>query len=157
MIRTNRSRAFTLVELLVVIAIIGVLTSIAVLAISNARQKARDTKRVADVRQILMSLELYNNDYNGYPVELTPVTLGEGEYSALCLGGFKDVCDPGEDVFQGIVPSSPTPADGTCSEADNDYSYSTPGGGEFLIEFCLGAGVGQLTAGPHSASPSGLQ
>jgi general secretion pathway protein G len=152
-----RNRAFTLVELLVVIAIIGILSSIAVLAISNAREKARNVKRVADVRQVLMSLELYNNDFNGYPTELTPVTLGSGAFSSLCAGGFKTQCDVGEDVFQGIIPTAPTPWDGSCSESDNDYSYSTPGGGEFQIEFCLGEAVGDLVAGVHTASPSGIQ
>lgn len=155
--KNGHRRAFTLVELLVVIAIIGILSSIAVLAISNAREKARNVKRVADVRQVLMSLELYNNDYNGYPVELTPVALGDGAYSSLCASGFKTVCDPGEDVFQGIIPTAPTPADGSCSQADNDYSYSTPGGGEFQIEFCLGEAVGDLVAGIHTASPSGIE
>ncbi|MEA3248797.1 MAG: type II secretion system protein [Patescibacteria group bacterium] len=152
-----RHRAFSLVELLVVIAIIGTLSSIAVLAISNAREKGRNVKRVADVRQIVMSLELYNNDYNGYPTELSAVTLGSGAFSSLCAGGFKTACGSGEDVFQGIVPTAPTPWDGTCSEGDNDYSYSTPGGGEFQIEFCLGESVGDLVAGVHIANPSGIQ
>lgn len=152
----KKESGFTLIELLVVIAIIGLMSTIAVVALNGARQKSRDTKRVADVRQMLMSLELYNNDNNGYPVEGTPVELGQGEYAALCLGGFKDVCDPGEQVFQGILPSAPTPWDGNCSEAENQYMYSTPSG-EFQIEFCLGAGVGQLTAGTHTATPSGIE
>jgi len=155
--QTGRNRAFTLVELLVVIAIIGVLSSIAVLAISNARQKARDVKRVADIRQITMSLELYNNDHNGYPPATTPVVLGDGAYNSLCMGGFKTQCSVGEDVFQGIVPSAPTPWDGDCLEAENEYMYSTPGGGEFQIEFCLGAAVGDFVAGMHTASPSGIE
>ena len=74
--RAKRNRSFTLIELLVVIAIIGLLSTIAVVALNGARQKSRDTKRIADVRQIFISLELYNNDYDGYPEALTPVTLG---------------------------------------------------------------------------------
>ena len=153
----HKVAGFTLVELLVVIAIIGVLATIAVTGLSGARQKARDTKRIADVRQIFISLELHNNDYNGYPVELSPVTLGQGDYSALCESGFKDECDSDEIVFQGLVPSAPTPVDGSCSTGDNDYSYETPGGGEFVITFCLGGSVGDFAAGTHTASPSGIQ
>lgn len=146
-----------MIELLVVIAIIGLLSTLAVVALSSSRAKARDAKRAADIRQIFISLELYNNNSNGYPEELTPVVLGQGEYRALCAGGFKDECDPGEDVFQGIIPVAPTPIDGSCSAAENSYSYSTSGTGEFSIVFCLGNGVGELIAGLHTATPSGIQ
>ena len=56
---------FTLIELLVVIAIIGILASIVVASLNSARMKARDTRRIADLRQIQIALELYY-DANGY-------------------------------------------------------------------------------------------
>lgn len=59
--------AFTLVELLVVIAIIGLLSSVAVVALSNSRTNARDTKRIADLRQIRLALSMYYNDNGFYP------------------------------------------------------------------------------------------
>jgi prepilin-type N-terminal cleavage/methylation domain-containing protein len=61
-------KAFTLIELLVVIAIIGLLSTIAVVSLSNARVKARDTKRLADISQLQKALELYYNVNNQYPV-----------------------------------------------------------------------------------------
>jgi prepilin-type N-terminal cleavage/methylation domain-containing protein len=57
--------AFTLVELLVVIAIIGLLSTIAVVALNGARLNSRDTKRIADLKQIRLALSLYY-DANGY-------------------------------------------------------------------------------------------
>jgi len=153
----NRVAGFTLIELLVVIAIIGLLATIAVTGLSAARQKARDTKRIADVRSVFVALELYNNDYDGYPAAPSPVTLGEGNYRALCEAGFRAVCDPGETVFHGLVPTAPLPIDGSCSVDDNSYSYETPGGGEFVITFCLGGSVGDFEAGIHTASPSGIE
>ncbi|MEY4744976.1 MAG: hypothetical protein RL272_921, partial [Candidatus Parcubacteria bacterium] len=48
----SNNKGFTLIELLVVIAIIGLLSTLAVVALNSARQKSRDSKRVADIKQI---------------------------------------------------------------------------------------------------------
>jgi prepilin-type N-terminal cleavage/methylation domain-containing protein len=52
----KNKRGFTLIELLVVIVIIGLLSAIAAVTYSGARQKARDAKRVMDVRAVASSL-----------------------------------------------------------------------------------------------------
>ncbi len=39
-------------------------------ALSNSRMNARDARRVADIRQLQLALELYNNDNNKYPSSL---------------------------------------------------------------------------------------
>jgi prepilin-type N-terminal cleavage/methylation domain-containing protein len=61
------TRGFTLIELLVVIAIIGILLSTVIAALSTARQKSRDAKRVAEVTQIGRALTLYYDTYQSYP------------------------------------------------------------------------------------------
>lgn len=58
------SKGFTLIELLVVISIIALLTSIALVAMSNARQKAKTTKVTADFHQILTQIDLARNNSN---------------------------------------------------------------------------------------------
>jgi len=70
MFKLNKSqskKAFTLVELLVVIAIIGILATLSVIALNTARAKARDAKRVADVKQVTTALEMFFNDNGRYP------------------------------------------------------------------------------------------
>jgi general secretion pathway protein G len=63
-----KKQGFTLIELLVIIAIIGLLSSMSVYAINVARMKARDARRLADLRQIQTALALYYDDNNTYPV-----------------------------------------------------------------------------------------
>src|SRR3989338_5221325 len=68
--RTSRSKSgagFTLIELLVVVAIIGMLLSIISLSLGNSRLKARDTKRLSDMRQFKTGMDLYYSSGGGYP------------------------------------------------------------------------------------------
>jgi len=64
-------QGFTLIELLVVIAIIGLLATMAVVSFSGARVKARDAKRISDMKQIYNAIELYYDEYGHYPIPVT--------------------------------------------------------------------------------------
>jgi len=61
------SRGFTLIELLVVIAIIGILSSVVLASLNSARQKSRDARRIGDIKQLQLALEMYYDSNNGYP------------------------------------------------------------------------------------------
>ena len=67
--RRFHTRGFTLIELLVVIAIIAILASIILASLNTARSKSRDARRVADLKQVQLALELYNNDNSKYPLQ----------------------------------------------------------------------------------------
>lgn len=64
----RKQKGFTLIELLIVIAIIGLLATLAIVSLTSAQQRARDTKRVADVKALQTALELYYNKNASYPV-----------------------------------------------------------------------------------------
>ena len=63
----KRNKGFTLIELLVVIAIIGILSSVVLASLNSARQKSRDARRVADIGQLRLALELYFDAVRDYP------------------------------------------------------------------------------------------
>ena len=143
----NNKKGFTLIELLVVIAIIGVLSTLAVVALGSARAKARDSKRMSDLKQIGTALELFYADNGSYPVDITP---GNGLVSP-----------DGSSVYMREIPSNPTPRDdGGCP--DTNYVYNSNNGAgidvatPYTLTSCIGKGVSNLLAGPIVYTTSGF-
>lgn len=132
----NNKKGFTLIELLVVIAIIGLLATLSVVALNNARQKSRDAKRVSDIKQIQTALELYFVDADAYPA-----TLG----TSISLNGT---------TYMGQVPENPTPA-GT-NGCDYEYTSADPYD-TYTLTFCLEGTTGGLSSGTRTATPDGIQ
>ncbi len=139
---------FTLIELLVVIAIIGLLSTLSIVALNQARARSRDARRLADVKQIQTALEMYYNDLGGYPASIT-------------AGGS---IATGSVVYMDIVPKPPLPADGTCTGSgyvSTAYSYAAQAyngvtNGSYTLVYCLGSDTGGLTKGVKIATPSGI-
>jgi uncharacterized protein (TIGR02145 family)/prepilin-type N-terminal cleavage/methylation domain-containing protein len=140
MFKNRNKSAFTLIELLVVIAIIGILSTLAVVSLTNARQSARDAKRIADIKQIQTSLELYYNDNGQYPATIT---------DSIATSGI---------VYMQTYPTAPTPADGDCTDENNAYTYEVSGteNSSYSLSFCLGNKTNDLDAGVKEAIPGGI-
>ncbi len=145
--RDMNKKGFTLIELLVVIAIIGLLSTLAVVALGSAREKARDSKRLADLKQVQTALELYYTDNNEYPIVAAPgEDLGTGNYACLNNAGFAATgC---ASPYMGQVPVGPLPAE--------VYVYTSPTGTSYTIDATLEGDVNGLTD-DIQATPSGIQ
>lgn len=106
--KTSYKKGFTLIELLVVIAIIGILSSIVLASLNSARKKGRDARRVADIKQIQLALELYYDAHSNYPTSAQYATnlVSEGFISTLPLDPLSLVSYAYEAIGSGTTCSS---------------------------------------------------
>jgi hypothetical protein len=102
--------------------------------LGKMEENSSDARRTADVRQLAAALELYFNDNSRYAAtlqDLVPTVIG-------------------------VIPTAPTPPGGTCTEAQNSYTYSLIDATHYKLTFCLGGAIGGYTAGPHTLSEAGI-
>ena len=117
----KKNKGFTLIELLVVISIIGFIATASVLAFNSARMKTRDARRLADMKQIQLALDLYYDTYGQFPAN-------SDNEDGLCGGWDLGLYDS-NDTF--ISPLSPTfmpkvPGDPLftgCASMSKGYAY----------------------------------
>ncbi|MBU0611450.1 MAG: DUF1559 domain-containing protein [Armatimonadetes bacterium] len=91
MATTRRRVGFTLIELLVVIAIIAILAAILFPVFAKAREKARQSTCLNNIKQTTLGILMYAQDYD----ELLPITMEVDEHGAsTVLASWWGALDP---------------------------------------------------------------
>ncbi|MEK7082655.1 MAG: type II secretion system protein, partial [Patescibacteria group bacterium] len=121
-----KKQGFTLIELLVVIAIIGVLASVVLASVNTARAKSRDARRIADLKQIQLALELYYDTNNQYPLG----SQGSGTWSSHAPSYGNN-----DNYIVGLAPTyiPILPRDPRYDEGGQGYLYNSNGTDYSLI------------------------
>jgi len=139
-------KGFTLIELLVVIAIIAILASIIMVAMTGAREKARDARIKGDLAQVRSLTEmLYDTDSYSYDDLCADannlLSSGKGDLGAQ----FKSLQD--DMVTQGATTTCYDSATAYCVSMD----LQTTGAGYYCVD---STGLATTTAANNCTSTS---
>ncbi|HOM33012.1 MAG TPA: prepilin-type N-terminal cleavage/methylation domain-containing protein [Candidatus Paceibacterota bacterium] len=87
----NKNKGFTLIEMLVVVAVIGLLASLILVGLSGFRTRGRDTRRIADIKEVQNGLEVYYMKNGTYPIIQDSATGWNELEKALTTAGINQI------------------------------------------------------------------
>lgn len=151
----EKEKSFTIIELIVVIAIIAVLSAVVLTNVNGYMAKARDARRIADMRNIHQALLLYQAQYGCVPYTGNVGThcgVAEGTYTKRDAGGWDFSSQGTISDFMGFLKTAgimtKVPVDpintGTGESGNYTYQYYCyPGLGPTLAYYTESGGWSQ--------------
>jgi len=134
----RRAPAFTLIELLVVIAIIAILAAILFPVFAQAREKARATSCLSNVKQLALGELMYVQDYD----ETYPLTAAQ-----------RDGNDPNSDQYYWLEMIDPYVKNGGSNSQDLRAKTSIYVCPNYLVGAPLADEAGNTRPGPPDDAP----
>jgi prepilin-type N-terminal cleavage/methylation domain-containing protein len=113
-----RRRAFTLIELLVVIAIIAILAAILFPVFAQAREKARQTSCISNVKQLSLGMLMYAQDNDGVLFHQNGRGFNFTGCANMCTG---NMCNNTNPLYDPEVAANPDRAPQKLKAAVNPY------------------------------------
>jgi type II secretory pathway pseudopilin PulG len=151
-------------ELLLVVAVIGLLSTVGTTSYESARRQSRDVKRVSDVKQIQVALEIFFEGNGFYPPDgrigvdpsiLTP----EDPSTALSLTDAGFSTEPTGRIYMQPIPVNPVPGGTPYAYRSIQRDGRDCNGGRceaYAILFTTEGMMGSLEAGSHAITPEGV-
>ncbi len=133
-------------------------TIIAVVSVNSVRIKARDARRIADIKQIQNALELYNNEHGGmYPGAAADLKLGtDAAAKQISSVGIRDsgALAAGEMAYLNVVPHDPTVGKEYVYVKDN--LVADPNRMTYTVTFTTEGKSSLGDTGNYKATPTGI-
>ena len=120
----RKQPGFTIVELLIVIVVIAILAAISLVAYTGVQQRARDSQRLSDIKQISKALQLWSAD-----TSKTFEELNVGFVNMPATGWFTSAYNGGVSVKTALIQS------GYLTDAIKDPL----GGRDYMLTRCTTA------------------
>ncbi len=137
--KIKNKKGFTLIELMVVISIIGLLSSIVLASLKDARDKAANQKFKAEIMELVKALELYKADNGEYPYEKQASAVSTSNYSAGMLNNQTETVTTGDALLSTLlipkyIKKLPTPPNNSFSGPSWTYrtNFKRSGSGLFV-------------------------
>lgn len=157
MTKKSFKKGFSLIELLIVIAVIGILSSITLVTLNTARDKAKLSRAQTDLQMLSRAIYLLSTDTGKWPMHIDPIddcsavsagveALMDDEAVGLLSDDSASPYGGWSGPYYGDVPVDPW---GKKYIFDGDYYCTT------AVKGCERITDGQAVIAIHSAGPNG--